>query len=49
VHCAHAHAIPGDFDPEEPALANMSSKIDDPLPEQTDSESDEEQMVTAPL
>jgi hypothetical protein len=37
-----------DFDPEEPAPANMSAEIGAPLPEQTDSESDEEQMVPAP-
>ena len=34
-----------DFDPEEPAPANMSAETGDPLPELTDSESDEEQMV----
>ena len=37
-----------DFDPEEPAPANMSTETGDPLQELTDSESDEEQMVPAP-
>jgi hypothetical protein len=37
-----------EFDPEEPAPANMSAETGDPLPELTDSESDEEQMVPAP-
>jgi hypothetical protein len=37
-----------DFDPEEPTPANMSTETGDPLPELTDSESDEEQMVPAP-